>query len=49
MSQFHLWQFADAAAEELLGELRELKELLDSGLLSQEDFADLKTKLLRGH
>ena len=49
MSQFHLWQFANAAVEELLGELRELKELLDSGLLSQEDFADLKTKLLRGH
>jgi len=49
VSQFHLWQFADAAAEELLGELRELKELVDSALLSQEDLADLKTKLLRGH
>ena len=25
LSQFHLWQFAKAAAEELLGELRELR------------------------
>lgn len=31
-----------------IDELRELKNLLELGLLSQKEFAHLKTKLLRG-
>jgi hypothetical protein len=35
-------------AQECLAELRELKELLDGGLLTTEEFADLKKRLLEG-